>query len=95
MKHSVFIFTYNRSNLLKRQLRLFKLLDINSKIYLLDGSSNVEEIKRNKKIASDFEINYFYEKSSYFGKFAKIFSKLLCFIAKNSKLSLECGWAKF
>lgn len=63
MKHSVFIFTYNRSNLLKRQLRLFKLLDINSKIYLLDGSSNVEEIKRNKKIASDFEINYFYEKS--------------------------------
>ena len=63
MKHSVFIFTYNRSNLLKRQLKLFKLLGINSKIYLLDGSSNVEEIKRNKKIASDFEINYFYEKS--------------------------------
>jgi glycosyltransferase domain-containing protein len=63
MKHSVFIFTYNRSKLLKRQLRIFKLLGINSKIYLLDGSSNVDEIKRNKKIASDFEINYLYEKS--------------------------------
>jgi glycosyltransferase domain-containing protein len=63
MKHSVFIFTYNRSILLKRQLKLFKLLNINSKIYLLDGSSDVEEICRNKKIARDFEINYFYEKS--------------------------------
>ena len=57
MKHSVFIFTYNRSNLLKRQLRLFKLLGINSKIYLLDGSSNVEEIKRKKMEAfnKDYE----------------------------------------
>ena len=63
MKHSVFIFTYNRSTLLKRQLKLFKLLNINSKIYLLDGSSDLVETNKNKRIAIDFEINYFYEKS--------------------------------
>jgi glycosyltransferase domain-containing protein len=63
MKHSVFIFTYNRNKLLKRQLQLFKLLDIKSKIYILDGSTNKIEIEKNKKIASEFNIHYFFEQS--------------------------------
>jgi hypothetical protein len=42
---------------------LFKLLNITSKIFLLDGSSDVNEIKKNKEIAVHFKIDYFFEKS--------------------------------
>lgn len=63
MEHSVYIFTFNRSNLLERQLKLFRILNIKSNIYLLDGSSNDKEINKNKKIADKYKINYHYEES--------------------------------
>jgi hypothetical protein len=55
MKHSVFIFTYNRSKLLKRQLSLFKLLGINN------FSIMVESLKKfNSVSALHFAVGCFY-----------------------------------
>jgi glycosyltransferase domain-containing protein len=68
MDHSVFIFTFNRSVLLKRQLGLFKLLKIHSKLYILDGSSDINEVNRNKKISKEFNAEYFFEES-YINRF--------------------------
>lgn len=40
MKLSIFIFCYERPNYLRRQLEVFKKLEILAHIYLLDGSKN-------------------------------------------------------
>lgn len=61
--HSVFIFTFNRSKLLKRQVNFFFNLDIKSKVYILDGSTNFIEKIKNKKIADQFNIVYQHEVS--------------------------------
>ena len=61
--HSVFIFTFNRSHLLKRQLNLFFILDIKSKVYILDGSTNLMEKEKNEFISKEFGLIYEHEVS--------------------------------
>ena len=61
--HSVYIFTYNRSTLLKRQLNVFSILKIESKVYILDGSTNLIEKTKNQEIAKKYNVNYYYEVS--------------------------------
>ena len=61
--HSVFIFTFNRSHLLKRQLNLFFILDIKSKVYILDGSTNLMEKEKNELISKELGLIYEHEVS--------------------------------
>ena len=61
--HSVYIFTYNRNNLLKRQLNVFSILKNKSKVYILDGSTNPIDREKNRHTAKEYNANYYYEVS--------------------------------
>lgn len=63
MKLSIFIFCYERPNYLRRQLEVFKKLEILAHIYLLDGSKNKKKKDETYSLAEEFNIKYYHNVS--------------------------------